>query len=195
MSEYTCLLEDIPHNGKILPCLRETDTQIIAGSKGEPLKLIMSSYQTPDKRIHEGFAFPAKIGTIIIRAQPIDGKLRIRILQINKILNPKDSSSTAKLTLLQATDNPEAVSPEYRNATAALIKKMKKPNRFDAYPKYAASNKSKKPRESKFKCQRCGWEWTPKRFYPDGSPRPPKNCPNQKCKSPYWDTPRKPTEK
>jgi hypothetical protein len=33
--------------------------------------------------------------------------------------------------------------------------------------------------------QRCGHEWYPRQD------RPPKVCPNPKCKSPYWDTPRR----
>jgi len=35
---------------------------------------------------------------------------------------------------------------------------------------------------STFKCLRCGWEWVPR--VPT-----PKTCP--KCRSPYWDRPRK----
>ena len=36
-----------------------------------------------------------------------------------------------------------------------------------------------------YRCQRCGHEWLPRR----NSKNPPKVCP--KCKSPYWDRPRK----
>lgn len=35
------------------------------------------------------------------------------------------------------------------------------------------------------KCLRCGHKWTPR------TDKPPKVCPNPKCKSPYWDKPRK----
>ena len=36
----------------------------------------------------------------------------------------------------------------------------------------------------KLKCLRCGWEWIP---------RKPEVilCPNPKCRSPYWNRPRK----
>lgn len=34
----------------------------------------------------------------------------------------------------------------------------------------------------KLKCKRCGHEW-----YPRDPHKPPKVCPNPKCKSPYWD--------
>jgi hypothetical protein len=36
-----------------------------------------------------------------------------------------------------------------------------------------------------FRCHRCGHEWLPRQD------RPPKVCPNGKCKSPYWWTPRR----
>jgi hypothetical protein len=36
-------------------------------------------------------------------------------------------------------------------------------------------------------CERCGHEWLPR----SKDTPPPKVCPNLKCKSPYWDTPRK----
>ncbi len=35
------------------------------------------------------------------------------------------------------------------------------------------------------KCLRCGHTWIPR------APKKPKVCPNLKCKSPYWDRPRK----
>lgn len=35
-----------------------------------------------------------------------------------------------------------------------------------------------------FRCERCGHEWVPR------GAKKPKVCP--KCKSPYWDTPRRP---
>lgn len=35
-----------------------------------------------------------------------------------------------------------------------------------------------------YRCERCEWEWLPRDKTKD-----PKVCP--KCKSPYWDTPRK----
>ena len=37
-----------------------------------------------------------------------------------------------------------------------------------------------------FQCERCGHKWLPKE---DTMKDKPKVCP--KCKSPYWDTPRK----
>ena len=37
-------------------------------------------------------------------------------------------------------------------------------------------------------CNRCGYTWLPRRRE-DGVTLP-KSCPNKKCKSPYWDTPR-----
>lgn len=37
----------------------------------------------------------------------------------------------------------------------------------------------------RLKCLRCGYEWIPRRE------REPKVCPNPKCKSPYWDRPRR----
>lgn len=37
----------------------------------------------------------------------------------------------------------------------------------------------------KYKCLRCGHEWIPRKE------DAPKNCPNPKCKSPYWNKPRK----
>ena len=37
----------------------------------------------------------------------------------------------------------------------------------------------------KTKCLRCGWGWYRRK------PVAPKTCPNPKCNSPYWDTPRK----
>ena len=37
-----------------------------------------------------------------------------------------------------------------------------------------------------FKCERCGHEWAPRE-----QGKRPKVCPNPKCKSPYWDKPRK----
>lgn len=40
-----------------------------------------------------------------------------------------------------------------------------------------------------FRCERCGHEWLPRE---KGGPEP-KVCP--KCKSPYWNTPRKTTVK
>ncbi len=36
-----------------------------------------------------------------------------------------------------------------------------------------------------FRCERCGHEWVPEDIN-----KPPKNCPNKQCKSPYWDRPR-----
>jgi len=36
-----------------------------------------------------------------------------------------------------------------------------------------------------YRCERCGHSWTPR-----NKTRPPKVCPNPKCKSPYWDRPR-----
>jgi hypothetical protein len=38
-----------------------------------------------------------------------------------------------------------------------------------------------------FRCERCGYEWIPR----DAS-REPAVCPNRKCKSPYWNRPRRP---
>lgn len=38
-----------------------------------------------------------------------------------------------------------------------------------------------------YRCDRCEYEWIPRR----DSARDPKVCPNPKCKSPYWNTPRK----
>jgi hypothetical protein len=38
-----------------------------------------------------------------------------------------------------------------------------------------------------YRCDRCGYEWQPRR----DSTREPKVCPNPKCKSPYWDQPRR----
>ena len=35
------------------------------------------------------------------------------------------------------------------------------------------------------RCYRCGHKWIPR-----NSKIKPKNCPNPKCKSPYWFTPR-----
>lgn len=35
-----------------------------------------------------------------------------------------------------------------------------------------------------YRCLRCGHEWLPRQD------KPPQNCPNPKCKSPYWDRPR-----
>lgn len=35
------------------------------------------------------------------------------------------------------------------------------------------------------KCLRCGHTWIPR------TPKKPKVCPNPKCKSPYWDRPRR----
>lgn len=35
------------------------------------------------------------------------------------------------------------------------------------------------------KCLRCGHTWIPR------TPKKPKVCPNLKCKSPYWDRPRR----
>ena len=35
------------------------------------------------------------------------------------------------------------------------------------------------------KCKRCGHRWRPR------TDKSPKVCPNPKCKSPYWDTPRR----
>jgi DNA-directed RNA polymerase subunit RPC12/RpoP len=41
--------------------------------------------------------------------------------------------------------------------------------------------------ESKgWRCERCGHEWIPKKF---NSKKKPITCP--KCRSPYWDTPKK----
>jgi len=34
------------------------------------------------------------------------------------------------------------------------------------------------------KCERCGHTWNPR-------VKVPKVCPNPKCKTPYWDRPRK----
>ncbi len=36
-----------------------------------------------------------------------------------------------------------------------------------------------------YRCERCNYEWFSRQ------PDPPKVCPNKKCKSPYWDKPRK----
>ena len=35
------------------------------------------------------------------------------------------------------------------------------------------------------KCLRCGYEWYPT------TPEEPTTCANPKCRSPYWNTPRK----
>ena len=41
-----------------------------------------------------------------------------------------------------------------------------------------------------FKCERCGHTWAPRQALDSGEPIPvPKVCP--KCKSAWWDTPRK----
>lgn len=37
------------------------------------------------------------------------------------------------------------------------------------------------------KCLRCGWEWPRVR----GATKDPETCANPKCRSPYWQTPRK----
>jgi hypothetical protein len=39
----------------------------------------------------------------------------------------------------------------------------------------------KKKFDLKLKCNRCGHEWIPR------DEKPPKVCPNPKCKSPYWN--------
>jgi len=39
-----------------------------------------------------------------------------------------------------------------------------------------------------FKCERCGHEWVPNNIHTE-----PKVCP--KCKSPYWNTPRRSPKK
>ena len=39
--------------------------------------------------------------------------------------------------------------------------------------------------ERKLTCTRCEYTWIPR------SDEPPKVCPNPKCKSPYWNVPRK----
>ena len=36
---------------------------------------------------------------------------------------------------------------------------------------------------TKLKCLRCGWEWIPRKA-------DVKQCPNRKCHSIYWDTPK-----
>jgi hypothetical protein len=36
--------------------------------------------------------------------------------------------------------------------------------------------------KNKLKCLRCGYEW-----YAKDPEKPPKTCPNPKCKSSYWD--------
>jgi predicted amidophosphoribosyltransferase len=38
----------------------------------------------------------------------------------------------------------------------------------------------------KLRCLRCGHEWYPRDLH-----KPPKVCPNPKCKSPYWDRERR----
>ncbi len=42
-----------------------------------------------------------------------------------------------------------------------------------------------------WKCQRCKHEWTPRNRDENGAAPAPKVCPNPKCKSPYWATPRR----
>ncbi len=39
-----------------------------------------------------------------------------------------------------------------------------------------------------FRCERCGHEWIPRKPWGEGKPLPTV-CP--KCKSPYWNKPRK----
>jgi len=38
-----------------------------------------------------------------------------------------------------------------------------------------------------WKCCRCGYTWAKKKEYEDK----PVTCANQKCKTPYWDRPRR----
>ena len=40
-----------------------------------------------------------------------------------------------------------------------------------------------------YRCERCGHEW-----WPRVKTQAPRVCPNRKCKSPYWDRPRKVTQ-
>lgn len=42
-----------------------------------------------------------------------------------------------------------------------------------------------------YRCERCGHEWFPKDRSVDAAKRLPTVCP--KCKSPYWNRPRKQT--
>ena len=37
----------------------------------------------------------------------------------------------------------------------------------------------------KYECLRCGYHWIPR------TEKHPITCPNDKCRSPYWDRPRK----
>jgi hypothetical protein len=43
-----------------------------------------------------------------------------------------------------------------------------------------------------YTCERCGYEWIPRDAL--SATEPPKVCPNPKCKSPYWNTPRRETK-
>lgn len=38
-----------------------------------------------------------------------------------------------------------------------------------------------------YTCERCGHEWTQR----EAGSEPPKVCPNRRCKSLYWNRPRK----
>lgn len=40
----------------------------------------------------------------------------------------------------------------------------------------------------KFTCERCGHSWIPR------SEERPRSCPNPKCRSIYWDKPKKPSD-
>jgi len=42
---------------------------------------------------------------------------------------------------------------------------------------------------AEFECERCGWKWMPR------SEEKPRSCPNPKCRSIYWDKPRKNKQK
>jgi len=56
---------------------------------------------------------------------------------------------------------------------------------IDKLYNYVYTNSMDEITLTKLKCLRCGYTWFPRK------PEPPQACANPKCRSPYWNKPRK----
>jgi hypothetical protein len=60
---------------------------------------------------------------------------------------------------------------------------------LERYPFYGYTQSMPKVQVWGYRCERCGHAWLPRKPEPGQPEREPRTCP--KCKSPYWNVPRK----
>ena len=55
--------------------------------------------------------------------------------------------------------------------------------------KYNPTGKLRQISVKELECRTCHYRWFPRIDKANGEVRMPKNCPDPKCKSPYWNVP------